>query len=148
MKSFPVRITALWRQAFPGLLLGAIVARLSLWMQGEPFSLPSTLPLMAIAAVLVVVIYYLQPTLAGEPGIKAMNIWGVRRLVGWSDIESVSFARWYLVQPSLKLVDRSGRTYWIARDTKDLGALHALAVEHGGAGHPLAKALETPMYAL
>ena len=148
LKSFPVKIPTLWRQAFPGLLLGTIVARLSLWVQGEPFTLPSTLPLMAIAAVLVVLIYYLQPTLAGERGLKAMNVWGVRKFVNWSDIESVNFARWYLVQPSLRLVDRGGRTYWIAKDTKDLGALHALAVKHGGASHPLARALETPLHAL
>ena len=30
-------------------MLGAIVGRVSLWVQGQPFSLPSTLPLMVIA---------------------------------------------------------------------------------------------------
>ena len=129
-------------------MLGAVVGRLSMWAQGQPFALPSTLPLMAVAATLVVLIYYLQPTLAGKEGVKAMNNWGVRKFVKWLDIEAVTFARWYLVQPSLKLVDRSGRAYWIARDTKDLGALHALAVEYGGNGHPLARALETPLHAL
>jgi hypothetical protein len=129
-------------------VLGAIVGRVSLWVQGQPFSLPSTLPLMVIAAVLVALMYYLLPTLAGEQGVKAMNTWGIRRLVPWSEIKSVTFARWYLVQPSLKLVDQDGNAYWIAKDTKDLGALHALAVQHGGAAHPLAQALETPLYAL
>lgn len=148
MKPFRVKIPTLWRQAFPGLALGGIVGRLSLWIQGEPFSLPNTLPLMAIAAVLVVLMHYLQPTMAGEDGIKAMNSWGVRRFLKWSDIASVTFGRMYGVQPSLKLTDRNGRAYWIARDTKHLGALHALAVEHGGRTHPLARALETPLHAL
>ena len=129
-------------------MLGAIVGRVSLWVQGQPFSLPSTLPLMVIAAVMVALMYYLLPTMAGERGVKAMNTWGIRRLVPWTEIESVTFARWYFVQPSLKLVDRRGNVYWIAKDTKDLGALHAISVHYGGAAHPLAQALETPLHAL
>jgi hypothetical protein len=148
MRAFRVKIPTLWRQAFPGLMLGAVVGRLSRWIQGEPFSWPETLPMMAIAAVLVMSIYYLQPTLGGPQGIKAMNSWGFRRALKWSDIVSVGFGRMYGMQPSLKLLDRHGRAHWIARDTKDLGALHRLAVEHGGAHHPLAQALETPLHAL
>ncbi len=145
---FRVKLPTLWRQAFPGLVLGAVVGRVSLWIQGEPFSLPNTLPLMAIAAAMVVVLYYFSPTLAGQQGIKAMNSWGVRRLVPWSEVESVSFARMYWIQPSLKLIDHAGRAYWIARDTKDLRGLHAITVQFGGSSHPLAKALEVPLYAL
>lgn len=148
MKSFPVKIPTLWRQAFPGLVFGAIVGRLSLWVQGQPFSLPGTLPLMVIAAAMVAVMYYFQPTLAGPKGVKAMSNWGFRKQVSWSDIQSVHFARWYFLQPSLKLVDRNGSTYWIAKDTKDLGELHAMVVQYGGADHPLALALETPLHAL
>lgn len=148
MKSFPAKIPALWRQAFPGLMLGAVVGRLTLWVQGQPFSLPGTLPLMAVAAMMVVLMYYFQPTLAGKDGVKAMSAWGFRRFVAWADIESVRFARLYLLQPSLKIVDSRGRAYWIAKETRNLGALHALAVEYGGASHPLARALETPLHAL
>ena len=129
-------------------MAGAIVGRLSSWMQGEPFSLPKTLPLMVVAALLVVLLHFLQPTLAGADGVKAITAWGTRGFVAWGDIERVAFGRLYLLQPSLKLTDRRGRAYWIATDTKDLGALHALACRYGGADHPLAKALETPLHAL
>jgi hypothetical protein len=148
LRKFPVKIPTLWRQAFPGLVLGAIVGKVSLWLQGEPFSLPSTAPLMAVAAVMVILMYYFSPTMAGEQGIKAMNSWGIRRLVLWPEVESVTFARMYWIQPSLKVVDRAGRTYWIAKETKNLRDLHAIAVQFGGAGHPLARALEVPLYAL
>jgi hypothetical protein len=103
---------------------------------------------MAIAAVMVVAIYFLQPTLCGESGVKAVNTWGLRKHVAWSDIKSVSLGRLYLVQPSLKLVDSQGRSYWIARDTKDLRSMHTLANAHGGPDHPLTVALETPLYKL
>jgi hypothetical protein len=119
-----------------------------MWLQGEPFSLPNTLPLMAVSAVLVALTYYLQPTLAGPSGLKAMTAWGLRRAVNWSDIESVSFARYYFMQPSLKLVDRQRRAYWIAKDTRDMGGLYQRALAHGGASHPLTRALETPLHAL
>lgn len=148
MKAFPVKIPTLWRQAFPGLVLGAIAARITLWAKGDSFSFPNTLPLMAIAAVFVVLLYYLQPTLAGKEGIKAMTSWGVRRMVSWADITSVSFGRLYFIQPSLRVVDRSGKVYWIARDTKDLGGLYALTLEHAGSSHPMARALQTPLHAL
>ena len=148
MKAFRVKIPTLWRQASAGLLLGAFTARLLLWWEGEPFSLPNTLPLMGVAAVVVALLYLFSPTLAGPAGLKVMNAWGFRRPVAWAEIERVSFARMYFVQPALKLVTTAGRTYWIARDTKDLDGLHALALVHGGQGHPLTQALETPLHAL
>ena len=52
------------------------------------------------------------------------------------------------MQPSLKLVDGLGRARWIARNTKDLAVLHAVALTHGGLAHPLTKALVTPLHAL
>ncbi len=130
------------------MVLGATAVRIADWVQGLAFSLPNTLPLMAAAALLVMVTYWLQPTVADANGIKAMTIWGFRRHVRWSDITAVSFARLYVTQPSLKLTDTRGRTCWIARDTKDLPGLHALAVQHGGLSHPLTVALETPMFRL
>jgi hypothetical protein len=148
MKAFPVKPQTLWRQAFPGLLLGAFASRAATWMNGEPFSWPNTVPLMVIAAAMVVAIYFLQPTLCGASGVKAVNTWGFRKHVAWNEITSVSFGRLYLLQPSLKIIDCNGRRYWIARDTKDLGSMHALAKIHGGACHPLTLALETPLYQL
>ena len=103
---------------------------------------------MLMAAVMVVLLHYFQPTMAGSSGIKAMNSWGYRRLVKWTDIESVSFGRLYFIQPSLKIIDNRGRTHWIAKDTKDLRGLHSIASEFGGAKHPLTVALETPLFAL
>lgn len=148
LKSFPVKIPTLWRQAFPGLLLGALVARAYQWSQGGAFSWPNTLPLMALAAALVVLIYFFQPTQAGAAGLRVMNVWGVRRFLAWPDVASAGLARLYFVQPSLKLTDRLGRSYWIARDTQDLRGLHALCVQHGGPTHPLTRALETPLFEL
>ncbi len=103
---------------------------------------------MVIAAVMVVALYFLQPTLCGESGVKAVNSWGFRRHLAWTDIQTVSLGRLYLIQPSLKLVDPAGRWYWIARDTKGLDSMHALAKVHGGLKHPLTLALETPLYRL
>lgn len=148
MQAFPVRLPTLWRQAFPGLVLGAIVGRVALWLDGQPFSFPNTVPLMVIAAVFVVLLHVLQPTRAGEAGLQVMTIWGFRRRLRWPDINTVTFARWYGLQPSLKLVDHQGRSHWIARDTRNLAGLHALALAHGGADHPLTRALQTPLHAL
>jgi hypothetical protein len=148
LKAFPIKIQTLWRQAFPGLVMGAAVARVIDWTQGLPFSWPNTLPLMAVAALIVVTGYFLQPTLVGAEGLKAMTIWGFRRHIRWADIQAVSLTRLYLVQPSLRLTDSTGRSYWIARDTKNLQGLHALALQHGGKSHPLTVALETPLFQL
>jgi hypothetical protein len=119
-----------------------------MWLQGQPFSLPNTLPLMGVAALFVAIVYFLQPTLAGPAGLKVMNTWGFRRQLEWSNIKAVSLGRLYLVQPSLKIVDGKGRAYWIARDTKDMKGLYAIARSCGGPDHPLTKALETPLFAL
>jgi hypothetical protein len=148
MKPFPVKVQTLWRQAFPGLVLGGVVGRGVEWIQGQAFSLPNTLPMMAVAAIIVAMGYFLQPTLGGATGLKLMSVWGFRRHVAWSDIQTVSLARLLLVQPSLKVTDNAGRTHWIARDTKDLHGLHALALRHGGKTHPLTLALETPLFQL
>jgi hypothetical protein len=128
--------------------VGGLIARASQWAQGEPFSLPSTLPLMAIAAAMVVLMYFLQPTLCGPNGLKLMTRWGYRRHLKWSDVAAVSLDRAFFVQPSLKVQDPRGRVHWIARDTKNLKGLHGLAIQHAGTGHPLVQALEIPLYAL
>jgi hypothetical protein len=147
MQSFHVKFPALWRQTFPALVLGAVCARLWQWVHGEPFSIPQTMPLAGVAAVMVLLVHYLQPTLAGPGGVKAMNVWGFRSFLRWDAIAEASFGR-YLLQPSIKLVDRRGRRYWIARETKNLQALHRLAAEFGGSAHPLKRILETPLHSL
>jgi hypothetical protein len=148
MKAFPVKLPTLWRQIFPSLVAGAVLGNGLRWLRGEPFSLPETLPLMLTAAVVVAATYFFSPTLAGAEGLKVMTAWGFRRPVRWEEIQSVSFARLYFFQPSFKLVTARGRSYWIARDTKDMAGLHALAFARGGPDHPLTRALETPLYAL
>lgn len=148
MQNFPVRLPALWRQAFPGLLAGAVASRAWSWLQGEPFSWPQTLPLMLVAAVLVVVMHLLLPTQAGPEGLVLGTRWGWRCHVNWEDIVEVQHARLFPAQPGLKLRDRAGRIYWVPRDTQDLPGLHALALARGGPAHPLTQALERPMYLL
>lgn len=148
MQAFPPKILALWRQAYLGLVVGGLIARPSQWAQGEPFSLPSSLPLMAIAAAMVVLMYFLQPTLCGPTGLKFITHWGYRHHLKWSDVAAVSLARAFFVQPSLKIQNSRGRVHSIARDTKNLKGLHALAIQHAGPDHPLVQALVTPLYAL
>ena len=148
MKAFPIKLPTLWRQVFPALLIGAVLGRGLNWLQGQPFSWPDTVPMMAVAGAMVLAMHFFQPTQAGERGLNVMNIWGFRRALAWSDVQSVTFARLYMVQPSMKLLDTQGRSYWIAVDTQDLAGLHALALKHGGASHPLTLALETPLYRL
>lgn len=148
MNTYPVKIPTLWHQASQGLLLGAVVARVSLWLQGAPFSWPDTLPFMGFTALVVTLVYFFQPTTCSAQGLNVMTTWGFRRSVGWDQITQVSFARLYMLQPSIKLVDDQGRSYWISRDTKDLKRLHADALMYGGASHPLTQALQTPFFEL
>jgi hypothetical protein len=145
--AFRVKLPALWRQVFPGLLAGAVVGRVLLWLEGKPFSWPQTLPLMAVAAVVVVLVHVLQPARAGAGGLLLMTTWGYRRRLAWADIVSAEFGR-FVFLPSLRLKDTRGRSHWIERDILGLPALYALAREHGGPAHPLTRALETPLYAL
>lgn len=148
MQSFPVKLPTLWRQVFPGLVLGALLGRASQALQGETFSWPHTAPLMVAAAVVVLLGHALQPTQAGPAGLRAMTPWGFRRAVPWDDIASASFARMFLLQPSIRLLDKQGRSYWIARDTKNLPGLHGVAQTYGGRSHPLTRVLEVPLYKL
>ena len=62
MQNFPVRLTALWRQVFPGLMAGAVASRGWSWLDGAAFSWPQSLPLMLLAAVLMVACHLLLPT--------------------------------------------------------------------------------------
>ncbi|MBL8516588.1 MAG: hypothetical protein JNM76_06435 [Betaproteobacteria bacterium] len=148
MKDFPIKLPTLWRQMFPAAMLGGLLAQALHWMQGQPFSTPGTLKTMAATAIMVLIVHHLQPTEAGERGLNVMNSWGFRRLLAWTDVQSVVFGRMYWVQPSLRLRDAQGRSYWIAIDTKDLAGLHELALAHGGPDHPLTRALETPLHRL
>jgi hypothetical protein len=144
---FRIKLPALWRQASAGLLAGAVAGRASLWLQGEPFSWPGTVPMMLATALVTVAAYLLQPTLAGPAGLKLLNNWGLRRTLAWDDVRSADLARMYGLQPSFRLRDARGRAHRIARDTEDLAGLHAIALRHGGPGHPLVQVLSTPLYA-
>ena len=146
MNSYPVKIFTLWHQASQGLLLGAVVGRVSLWLQGAAFSWPDTLPFMGFTAVTVTLVYFFQPTVCGAHGLKVMTTWGFRRSLRWDQVTQVGFARLYLLQPSFKLLDDKGRAYWISRDTKDLKGLYADSLRFGGVTHPLTRALQTPLF--
>lgn len=148
MQNFPVRLPALWRQAFPGLMAGAVASRAWAWLHGEPFSWPQSLPLMAVAALVVVCIHLLQPNQAGPEGLVLGTSWGWRRQVAWEDIVEARHARLFPFQHAIRLCDRQGRVYWLPRETQDLAGLHRLALARGGPAHPLTLALEVPMYRL
>ena len=138
----------LWQQASQGLLVGAVVSRVSSWLQGMPFSWPDTWPFMGFTAGAVAIVYFLQPTMCGAQGLRLMTIWGFRRSLSWEQIAQVTFARLYLLQPFLKLIDSQGRIYCISRETKDNDGLYAEALKFGGPAHPLTRALQTPLHAL
>ena len=103
---------------------------------------------MGFTAGAVAIVYFLQPTMCGAQGLRLMTIWGFRRSLSWEQIAQVTFARLYLLQPSLKLIDSQGRIYCISRETKDNDGLYAEALKFGGPAHPLTRALQTPLHAL
>jgi hypothetical protein len=128
-------------------MLGAVSWRVWLWAQGKPFLWPQSIPFVITAALMVVVIYWLTPTLAGEAGIKSFTSWGSRKLFPWDQVVSAAIERQYLLQPSIKLSDPAGQAIWIPLDTKNLAGLHAVSLRFGGPEHPLTKVLETPLHA-
>lgn len=148
MQRFPVRLPALWRQAFPGVMAGAVAGQGWGWLHGEAFSWPQSLPMMVTAALTVVLVYLLAPTEAGPAGLKLGTFWGWRRSVAWEDIASAEHLRGVPLMVGIRLRDHQGRNYLLPRDTVRLPALHTLARTHGGPQHPLTLALEVPMYRL
>jgi hypothetical protein len=143
--AFRVRITALWRQVFPVATAAALASAISRWAAGQPFSLPSTLPLAVVAAVIVLGMYWLRPVQVKQEGILLLRRTGRRRLVPWQSITSVSFGRRLPLEPAFRVADSSGQIHWLPRQTANLRALQQLVVQYGGASHPLARALETPI---
>jgi hypothetical protein len=148
VQRFYLKLPSLWRQASEGVLIGAVIAGIFAWIKGASFSWPNTMPFMGITATVVVATYLFQPTVVSAAGLQAMGILGFRRFVAWSDIVQVDLDRLFLIQPSFKLTDSVGRSYWISRDTEKIETLYALAKLHGGSSHPFTVALETPLYRL
>lgn len=148
MEPFRIKLPALWRFVLPAMTIGVAVSAATQLLQGQRPTWPNTVPMMVFGAVLVLALYWLQPTLAGPGGLRVLNIWGFRRPVRWDEIVAVEHARYYLVMPAMRLVTAAGRSYWIPRESERLPALHALALRAGGPAHPLARALETPLHAL
>jgi len=144
-QSFPVKLGALWRQVFPVATAAALASALSRWAAGHPFSLPSTLPSAAVAAVIVVGMHLLRPVQAGPSGILLLRRTGRRRRVPWESITSVSFGRRLPLEPAFRVAYSYGRVHWLPRHTANLRALQLLVVQYGGSSHPLARALETPI---
>jgi hypothetical protein len=148
MTKFPIKPTALWRQIYPALLVGALLSRGYDWLMGGQFSLPNMLLLMGFASFYVVYSHLFYPMLAGPSGLRLINGWGLRRSVAWADIVEVRHARQFGIIPSLRVRCANGRVYWIGTEVSNLAELYALATESGGPDHPLALALATPQYAL
>ena len=143
-RSFPVKLGALWRQVFPVGTATVAVVTAAHWVTRTPFS-SSTLPIAASAAVVVLVLYVLRPIKAGPDGLELLHRLGFRRHVAWADIVAVRFGFRHPLEPAFRIEDREGRVHWIPRHTKRLRELQRLTVEYGGATHPLARALETPI---
>ena len=148
MERFPVKLMALWRLTFASCMFGALAAQPLRWLEGRQLSWPPTLFLMAAAAGGVLLAYLFQPTEAGPRGLRLMSLWGYRRDLRWDELVEVRHARFYGLQPAFRLVTRDGRVHWIARDTRNLPRLYALAREFGGPTHPLVLSLQTPLYAV
>jgi len=142
---FRVRLGALWRQVFPVATAAAVASATGRWASGQPFSLPSTLPLAVVAGVIVLGMHWLRPVRANEQGILLLRRSGGRRFLPWASISSVSFGRRLPLEPAFRIVDSSGAVLWLPRHTANLRALQLLAVQYGGDTHPLARALETPV---
>jgi hypothetical protein len=144
-RTFRVRVPALWRQVFPIGLLTAALLRVGTWLSGEPFSWPSTLPLSLAAGLIVLVFYLLRPIQAGPGGLNLLSRFGHRRMVSWEEIPDAGFGHRQPLEPAFRVGDRRGRIHWIPRHTKELRILQEMAVQFGGANHPLAVILETPL---
>ncbi len=146
----PTRLPVLWRVMVLSLTLGALVARLLAWADGEPFRSLPTLWIMTVAAPSVLLTYIALPARAGEAGLLLFDRFGLPRRLVWSEIRDVHLARWpyLLFAPSLKVTLTDGRVRWLPRESGRLHELHALALRMAGAGHPLVRALETPLHRL
>jgi hypothetical protein len=101
--------------------------------------------LAVVAAVIVLGMHWLRPVQAGASGILLLRRTGQRRLVPWESITSVSFGRRLPLEPAFRVADSAGQVHWLPRHTGNLRALQILVAQYGGANHPLARALETPI---
>jgi hypothetical protein len=146
----PTRLPLLWRIMVLSLTLGTLLARGHEWLDGAPFRGVPTLFVTALAVPSVLLWYYGFAGRAGERGLKLFDNAGFPRRVGWDEIASAQLQRWpyMLWAPALRVVLADGRVRWLPRETQGLGELHALALRVRGPGHPLVKALETPLHRL
>jgi Bacterial PH domain len=144
-QSFRAKLPALWRQVFPIGIATALLVRVGSWLSGQPFSWPSTIPISLAAGLIVVAFYLMRPVQAGPAGLRLLNRLGFRRLVAWDDVCDVRFGRRQPLEPAFRLTDRRGKVYWIPRHTQGLRELQRMCMRFGGASHPLAVALETPV---
>ncbi len=148
MTKFPLKLTALWRQIYPALLIGAFFSQAVEWLRGNPFNVPSMFPVMALTTVAVLYSHWLYPTMAGPAGLRLLTWWGTRQPVAWDEVSEVRLARQLGIYPSMRVRCKKGRVYWIGTDCAHLNKLHALAEQYGGPHHPLTLALATPLYSL
>lgn len=111
LESFRVKLPALWRQASAGLLAGALTSSVLLWLQGEPWGWPQTVPMMLAAAVGTAISCLLQPTQAGAASLYVLSTWGFRKRLPWAEVRGAVLARQYGLWPAFKLHDERGRSY-------------------------------------
>ena len=146
----PTRPALLWRVMVLGLTMGALLARVLAWMDGDPFRGVPSLFIMALAVPSVLLWYVALAAHAGPAGMKLFDGWGLPRRVAWEDLRAASLARWpyMLYAPALKVELADGRVRWLPRETQRLGELHKMALARLGAEHPFVRALETPLHRL
>lgn len=144
------RPAILWRVSVLSMTLGASIANVWRWLEGQSLGTPPTVAIMLLAALSVCVIYLVTPARAGPGGLLWFDAWGLRRAVAWGEVQAVDLARWWqlLWVPALRLRTADGRVRWLPRDSLNLAELHALARAQAGAAHPLVRVLETPLHRL
>ncbi len=144
-QAFRLQPSALWRAVWLGVVVGGSSVAALDWLSGRPFSPRPTILMAAAAAATCAVLYFLLGTRANSQQILLADSWGTRRPLRWADIALVSYMK-RGGQPQWRITSTAGKHFWLARETKNLRGLYALAREHGGEDHPLVKALEKPIY--
>lgn len=144
---FPLNPITLWRIGAPSALIGGLCAATHNWLTGGDFAWPKTIAVAIGAGLVTLMGYYLQPTLLRGDQLYISNIWGFRQWLALSDIVSITQKK-YIGQPGFRIVAKTGKAYWLARETVRLAELHERVVAAAGENNPLAVALRTPLYQL
>lgn len=83
------------------------------------------------------------PVWIGENGLRARSFWGLARRVEWGDIERVSYIRWLLVTPVLRISSPKLRdAIWLPLFLRRQDEFVALVRERVPRGNPLREYFE------